>query len=246
MTDTIPEYAPPYPDLPFEYNGYRRLSMYCRADGDVVREYLPEPLEYVGDAIEVFVLYAPDVSGLAEYWEGGVVVQARYGDVVGAHMLTEYVTSDDALLAGREIWGYPKKMADITFREGDDEIHGTVTRGGVDLIDATFTPREVEFEPPRLFPRLQVKRVPRADGPGYDVDRVVKLAFDGDSTDFDASSVDSRRVGTGRVELGSGPNDPLGALGPTDVVGGAFTVGDFTLGYGEDVTTRSAVPEQDD
>lgn len=245
MPPSMPAYAPSYPEPPFEYRDYRRLSLYCRADGDVVSEYLPEPLEYAGDAIEVFVLYAPDVEGLGTYSEGGVVVQARYGDAVGAHMLTEYVTSDAALLAGREIWGYPKKLADVTLDENGNGIRGTVTRNGVDLIDIEFTSGDVSFDAPQLFPRLQVKRIPRADEPGYDVDHVVRLGFEGDSTDFDAASVESRITGSGTVEFGTSPTDPLGPLGPTEVVGGAFTVGDFTLGYGEDITDLPVEVEAD-
>ena len=163
----MPEYSPAYQKLPYYYRNYRRISIYCKGNEAAIREFLPQPLEYVNNQFEVFVLNNPDVEGLGSYQEAGIVITARYKDIVGAYMAYEYVNSDDALLAGREIWGYPKKIA------------GTAARKGKEIIHAEFVKDDsVKFEIPQLFPRIQVKRIPRGDAPGCDVDKVFMMFAD--------------------------------------------------------------------
>ncbi|WP_163434673.1 acetoacetate decarboxylase family protein, partial [Escherichia coli] len=65
---------------------------------------------------EVYDVANPEM-GPRNYLEGGVVVPARYGDLVGGHVLYEYVTTDDSMAGGREVWGYPKKLGEVGFDE---------------------------------------------------------------------------------------------------------------------------------
>ncbi|MCZ7535011.1 MAG: acetoacetate decarboxylase family protein [Acidimicrobiia bacterium] len=44
------------------------------------------------------------------------------------------VDDDTALIQGRELLGFPKKMADFTWEEKGDTVVGTVTRKGVELM----------------------------------------------------------------------------------------------------------------
>jgi hypothetical protein len=41
----------------------------------------------------------------------------QWNNKVGNTTLIEYIDSDMGLIAGREIWGWPKKMADITWTQ---------------------------------------------------------------------------------------------------------------------------------
>ncbi|OYR55211.1 acetoacetate decarboxylase family protein [Halorubrum halodurans] len=229
----LPQHAPLYPELPYEYSGYKRVSLFGHANEDAIRRLLPPSLEYVSNEFEAFVLSAPDVEGLSPYHEGGLVVSAGYDDIDGAHMLCEYVDDDGAVAAGREIWGYPKKMADVTLTERDDAVRGTISRNGTDILEISFKDADVNPTRPQLFPRLQNKQIPSADGSGYDVNQIVKMSFEGDSSDFDADSVRERRTGTGDLTLNSTDTDPLQEIEPFEVTGGMVTYGDFSLGTGE-------------
>lgn len=229
----LPQHAPLYPDIPYRYSNYKRISLYGHADEEGIRELLPDQLDYVSNEFEAFVLHAPDVNGLPPYHEGGFVVRAGYDDIEGAHMLCEYVDNDAAVAAGREFWGYPKKMATVTIDEKDDTIEGTITRQGADILQLTFTEEDIEHNPPQLFPRLQVKQIPSADGSGYDVNQIVKMGFKGDDADFDADNVSQRVAGDGKVDVEQSDADPLHKLGPLNVNGGAIITGSFTLDTGE-------------
>ncbi len=62
-------------------------------------------------------------------------------------MLYEYVTTDDALCGGREVWGYSKKFAGVTVEEqAGGRIRARVERRGEVLIDAAFEPGDAAFE----------------------------------------------------------------------------------------------------
>ncbi len=231
---TVPDRTPLFKPMPRFYKGYRKLSVLARATRAGIEKALPEGFEYAGDIIEVFVMQCPEVHDVANpamgprnYLEGGVVVPARYGDLTGGHVLYEYVTTDDAMAGGREVWGYPKKMAAVTFDEAPGgTINATVTRLGNRLIDARFTPAETTFDKPVLHPRLQVKRIPRADGQGFDVDQVIR-------NDLREAKLYSQVRGRADLALGgTSIMDPLFELGIQEVIGAEFIVAEFYLDYG--------------
>lgn len=170
-------------------------------------------------------MHVPDAGSLGTYREGGVVAKVRYGDLVGGHVLYEYVTSDDSMAAGREIWGYPKKMCEIDWSESQASIRASVTRRGHEVIGIQFYARDAEFERPVLQPRLQVKRIPSADGNGNDIDRVIRNELQG-------GTVHQRITGMASVRLGGSAQDPLGELTIKEVIGAEFIVADFVLEFG--------------
>lgn len=241
---TVPERSPLFKPIPRFYKGYRKISLLCEASTEGISKALPPGFECESNLIEVFVMHCPEVYDVANpemgprnYMEGGVVLHARYGDLVGGHVAYEYVTTDDALAGGREVWGYPKKLGEVSFEElAGGEIHASVSRLGRKLIDARFAPGDAPaFTKPGLQPRIQVKRIPRADGQGYDVDQVIR-------NELRAPKVQQHVRGSGSVSLGGSPiMDPLFELGVERVIGAEFVVAEFFLDYGEIYEDRLAI-----
>ena len=73
----MPEISPLYPELPYNYEEYRRVGLFCIANEDAVKKLVPPPLEPISNIIEVFVMRATKVTGLNPYDEGGVVVRVN-------------------------------------------------------------------------------------------------------------------------------------------------------------------------
>lgn len=222
----LPDYAPLYPQVPYHYKNYEKISVYCKGHREVIERFLPKDFEYVSDVFEIFVLKNEVIEGLDPYSEGGIVIPCKYKDIVGAYMAYEYVDTDEALCAGREIWGYPKKLADVEYRNEHGQVHGKITRKGKVIIDIKLTLADVEVTPPNLFPRLQVKRMPRADKYGMDMDQVIL-------NEFVDPVIHTRKNGTAEVNWEYSSFDPIAELGPVEVIGGVYVVGDFTLTYGK-------------
>lgn len=241
-TFTVPDRSPLFKAMPRYYKGYRKLSVICEASRAGIEKALPQGFAFAGNLVEVFVMHCPEVYDVANpemgprnYLEGGVVVPARYGDLVGGHVLYEYVTTDDSMAGGREVWGYPKKLGEVGFDEHPNgAITATVSRLGRTLIDARFTPGEGEFDKPTLHPRLQVKRIPRADGEGFDVDQVIR-------NELRDAKLLHRVGGSATVALGGSTiMDPVFELEVGRVVGAEFIIADFMLDYGSIYEDRLA------
>ncbi|MBX3598821.1 MAG: acetoacetate decarboxylase family protein [Rhizobiaceae bacterium] len=234
LLETIPHRSPLFKPLPRHYAEFEKISVICRASEAGVRRALPEPFEYVSDIIEVFAYYCPKVVDMAvpgaparSYVESGVAIQVAVDGVTGGHVLYEYVTTDDAMAPGREIWGYPKKVADVSWDKNDKTIISRTERRGQTLIDIEFTEGPASYEKPVLQPRLQIKKIPRADGLGYDVHQIVLNKL-GKWTLHETST------GTAKLKLGGTEfMDPLYELGVVEVLGAERIRAEFELGYGE-------------
>ena len=222
----LPDYSPLYPQVPYHYKDYHKISVYCRGHRKAIEKFLPNNFEFVSDTFEIFVLRNTEIDGLEPYSEGGVVIPCKYKDKVGAYMAYEYVDTDEALCAGREIWGYPKKLAKVIYEENEEEIVGKVIRKGKTIIDISLKLDGTVVKPPYLFPRLQVKRMPRADQYGTDMDQVIL-------NEFVNPVIHTRKHGSAAVNWEHSTFDPIAELGPTEVLGGTFVIGDFTLTYGK-------------
>lgn len=237
---SMPEYAPLYPELPIQYDGFRRVSLFCEASEAGVRALLPDFLEYESNEIEVFLLHAPSVAGIEEYWEGGIITRASYDGTPGGFMAAEFVTNDAALGVGREVHGHPKKLATVEYVEDEDGVRGSVSRHGESLFSLSFTRAETTFSVPDFTPRYHDRRIPSATGDGYDLRQVLVMELDGPPyvSDLSAAETDEQihvlDTGTATVEFPDSTTNPFGDLDPESVIGATFVVRDFELGFADE------------
>ncbi|WP_272011029.1 acetoacetate decarboxylase family protein [Roseovarius sp. ZX-A-9] len=232
MPFATPHAAPLYAALPYHYRNVTKISAYCRCDPKGLRQFLPPDFEVVGDVCELFIMEAPDAGPLGSYNEAGLVIPARYGDLIGAHVALEYVETDDSMAAGREIWGYPKKLADVPMTVTGNAVSAQVIRRGVQLMGMDFTPGGNAIEKPVMQPRLQVRSFPAADGPLPDCYQII-------SNQVTGFVLHDSIFGTVDLKVVSGPQDPLEDLGVIEVLGAELSRYDFLLGYGEVVKDLS-------
>jgi acetoacetate decarboxylase len=117
----------------------RQIRAVYETDPQIVAAVLPPPLRAaprpeVGVTIsQVAIHFAPgfDVAiGAAIFG-----VRAVYEGVEGLYMITMPMTTEGAVVGGRETYGEPKKLAAIDFAWDDDTISATVTRHGVPYLE---------------------------------------------------------------------------------------------------------------
>lgn len=89
-------------------------------------------------------------STIGSYNEVVVVLSCKYKGRSGSYLVNLYVDSDVAFAAGREIWGYPKKMAEIQLSQiKKNIISGSLTRNKITLFDTEVeldtNVREIDF-----------------------------------------------------------------------------------------------------
>jgi len=223
-----------YPLPPYKYEEYRKLSAYCEGNENEIRDLIPSPLEYVTNIFEVSIINITKISGLKPYMEAALAVPVKYKNNFGGHVAYEWTSTDDALCCGREIWGYPKKLLDrAELLEKENLIKGNVWRKGAKILSINFQidTKHINFEPPILQPRLQLKIIPRANGTGEDVKKIILIPVKG-WLPYEATLL---KTGKAAVSFEQSESDPLYRLMPIRVLSGAFAVGSFILDYGEEL-----------
>lgn len=219
MTYTMPDAAPLYAPLPYKYKEVLKLSVYCRVSKDILSKLLPDVFEVTEDVIEAFFMDSVQIEGLDPYLESGIVIPCQYKGTRGAHVAFEYVTSDDSLCVGREVWGYPKKLADVSLAHEGQRIEADCIRRQESLMKADFEFSECEVDVPNLSPRLQVRRLPEPDGKRRD--QIVLNSL--------ASELHSMETGKANISFGG----ELAVLSDCEVAGSVFTKSGFVLDYGK-------------
>jgi len=85
------------------------------------------------------------------YREAALLIHVATPFGRGVHCPWMLVDDDTALIYGRELLGYPKKMGSFAFHEGDGKITATVARHGINLISMEITLGEKEADPSPMF-----------------------------------------------------------------------------------------------
>ena len=130
----------------------RSIRVVYETDARVAAAVLPKPLEPAARP-EVGVTFShvamqirPDFT----FEIGSTVfgVRAQYEGVEGLYPITMPMTAEAAVIAGRETYGEPKKLADIKFTRDGDDVAAQVTRMGMTYLAVrgklagTLPPRE--------------------------------------------------------------------------------------------------------
>lgn len=101
-----------------------------------VRDWLPAPLRLARPARAVlFIADYPKTTFGCVYKEAAILIECRLlGLFPVLHCPWMVVDCDQAMIWGREMLGYPKKMARITFEEKDGRFRGAVARRGHEVM----------------------------------------------------------------------------------------------------------------
>lgn len=106
---------------------------------EVVERLLPPPLKPVDLPLaSAFIANYPRTSFGLPYKEAALFLAAQYEQVPGSYCLAMPVTDDMAMAGGRELFGFPKKMAQIKLDGANGKFHGFVERNEVRFFDLEF------------------------------------------------------------------------------------------------------------
>jgi acetoacetate decarboxylase len=229
-----PEFSPPYPPLPHHFNDNHDLRILCSAPKGAVRRALPRPLEQNGDS-DLFVLqmgWSPDCEGFNVH-EIQINAPVKWQDRIGSTTLIEYIDSDMGLIAGREIWGWAKKMADIVWAQTATgwtvDCNKQKDQGSIPLMKVEYTiassPPAVEW--PVMLPTYLVKRIPNASPRVPPLTQLVCVGGSippGGAPALAPNAVKTDTRGTATVRFFDGPHDPLTFFGPVNVLDARMSI----------------------
>jgi acetoacetate decarboxylase len=246
----MPIAAPLYPPPPYEFRAARQTWVVYEADPAPIAPLLPEGVLIDGDpaVCAAWACHYPS-SSFGPYLEAYVVVRV---EVAGERFWYQPVIVTDAeapMAAGREIWGYGKKLAHLTWSDrdtggpGTEQLVMTVERpAGVRLMTLSMLPERL-IDGPELMGLETAEPLPTLSHrvlPGL-VDELVAVDVRPRSYRGADGRLDLWR-GRGFVELRGSAADPWHAFRPTRVLDAFSACTDFVLPEGR-VVPRATTEE---
>ena len=169
----MPLNNPAYPRPPYKFYNREFVVISYRTDPDRLREVVPEPLEVVGDIVNYEFIRMPDSTGFGDYTESGQVIPVRFttpsGEVQhGGYVHAMYLDDDSPIAGGREIWGFPKKLAKPCMTHDHETLVCTLHYGQTLCVSATMGYKHREIDPAPLLealanPAFMIKIIPHVD-----------------------------------------------------------------------------------
>jgi acetoacetate decarboxylase len=169
----MPLTSPAFPPGPYRFMQREFLVITYRTDLDALRAVVPEPLEVVEPLVKYEFIRMPDSTGFGDYTESGQVIPVQLrtakGTEQGAYVHAMYLDDHPPIAGGRELWGFPKKLASPAVTYETDTIVGTLDYGKVRVAKATmgFKHRALDAAPILAGiaqPNFLLKIIPHVDG----------------------------------------------------------------------------------
>src|SRR5881397_2432751 len=111
------------------------LTAIYETDPAVIAAVLPPPLEPPDEPLARVTIATVDIKGLPTFGAGTVAVTARHEGTVGDYALLMPMTTEQAVIGGRETFGEPKKLGDVTLTRDGDEVVGAMARLGTTFVE---------------------------------------------------------------------------------------------------------------
>ncbi|MGN6474375.1 MAG: acetoacetate decarboxylase family protein [Mycobacteriales bacterium] len=139
-------------------------------DPDAIRAVLPPPLSPPTEPLVRLTIATVDVGrGYPIFGAGTFAVHARHEDVDGDYALVMPMTTEQAVIGGRETFGEPKKLAENSLDRDGDTLRGHFTRRGTTFVEVVGkVTGEVEPSPDRTRTSFYLKFLPSPSGKGFD------------------------------------------------------------------------------
>ncbi|MFI9805509.1 acetoacetate decarboxylase family protein [Streptomyces sp. NPDC052301] len=139
-------------------------------DPDAVAAVLPPPLKPTSSPLVRVNISAVDLPGYP-LGAGSFAVAAAHGTVDGWYPLVMPMTHERALTGGREVFGEPKKLGEVTVERDGAAVRAAMTRHGITFVEVRGTVAG-ELTPPEPSRKTDFyfKFLPAVDGSGFDTD----------------------------------------------------------------------------
>ena len=225
----MPLTSPAYPPGPYRFVDREFLIITYRTDPKRLKEVIPGPLEMVEPIVKFEFIRMPNSTGFGDYTEAGQVIPVSFQGHTGSYVHAMFLDDMAPIAGGREIWGFPKKLASPQLRVEKDTIGGVLRYGPVPIAVATMGYKYRPASHDRILeslaaPNYLLKIIPHVDGSP----RVCELVryFCEDIT------VKGAWNGPAALELFHHALAPVAELPVLEVLSGVHILTDLTLGLG--------------
>jgi acetoacetate decarboxylase len=226
----MPLTSPSFPPGPYRFVNREYLIITYRTDPKALEAVLPEPLKATAPHVKYEFIRMPDSSGFGDYTESGQVIPVTYQGKSGGYVHSMFLDDEAPIAAGREIWGFPKKLANVSFKVETDTLLGTLDYGRIRIATGTMGYKYKALDTAAIKKAMGeagflLKIVPHVDC----TPRICELV----RYYLEDITVKGAWTGPAGLQLAQHALAPLAELPVLEVVSAVHFLADLTLGLGE-------------
>jgi acetoacetate decarboxylase len=225
----MPLTNPAFPPGPYRFVNREYFIIQYRTDPEALRRIVPEPLALTEPLVNYEFIRMPDSTGFGDYTESGQVIPVSFRGQAGSFVHQMFLNDHPPIAGGRELWGFPKKLAQPKLAVEIDTLVGTLNYGSVRIATGTMGYKhralDIEAEAKKLAaPNFLLKIIPHVDGTA----RICELVR------YHCEDISVRGAWTGpaALDLFSHALAPVAELPVLQVLSAKHVVADLTLGLG--------------
>lgn len=204
------------------------LGVLFETKPEIVQRLLPPPLEPTDQpGGMIFIAHYPKTNLGPGYFESALFLRCQYDGEAGSYCLSMPIDSEPRMHNGRNIYGFPKKIAEIHLEKEGQRVEGWVERAGVRFVEITAELTGTLPELPELGCMFLFKAMPRADlQPGFDG----PVFLVRQKTDIQMKALE---IGTAEVVLRESEVDPWAEVEISNILAAFYLVSDNTMQPGK-------------
>jgi acetoacetate decarboxylase len=226
----MPHCSPSYPVGPYRFVDREYMIITYRTDLRALQRVVPAPLEIADPIVKYEFIRMPDSTGFGDYTESGQVIPVRLHGQAGGYVHAMFLDDDPPIAGGRELWGFPKKLAAPTLKVQRDTLVGTLDFGPTRIAVGTMGYKHRVLPPEPAIHALEepgflLKIIPHVDGSP----RICELVR------YYLRDIELKGAWTGPAALALYPHAlaPIADLPVLEVISGAHLIADLTLDLGQ-------------
>ena len=226
----MPLTSPAFPPGPYRFVNREFFIITYRTDPEALRSVIPAPLEFTDPIVKYEFIRMPDSTGFGDYTETGQVIPVAFRGERGGYVHAMYLDDESPIAGGRELWGFPKKLAKPTLHDEIDTLVGTLDYGPVRIATGSMGYKHKPVAREAVLhalgePGFLLKIIPHVDG----TPRICELVR------YRLGDVDLKGAWSGPAALELQPHAlaPLTDLPVLEVISGIHLIADLTLNLGE-------------
>ncbi len=226
----MPLTNPAFPIGPYRFTNREYMIITYRTDRAALERVVPAPLEIIDDVVKYEFIRMPDSTGFGDYTESGQVIPVRHGGETGGYVHSMFLNDHPPIAGGRELWGFPKKLASPCLEVEIDTLVGTLDYGKLRIAVGTMGYKHRTLPHDTVLaglaePAFLLKIIPHVDGSPRICELVRYYLQD--------ITLKGAWTGPGALELHPHALAPVADLPVREVISAAHLVADLTLGLGE-------------
>jgi acetoacetate decarboxylase len=226
----MPLTSPAFPPGPYRFVNREFLIITYRTDPERLRAIVPAPLEVAEPLVKYEFIRMPDSTGFGDYTETGQVIPVSFRGKRGGYTHCMFLNDEPPIAGGRELWGFPKKLANPSLRTEIDMLVGTLDYGPVRVATATMGYKHKQADAAAMkaalsAPNFLLKIIPHVDGSA----RICELV----EYYLEDITIKGAWTGPGALSLSPHAMAPVAELPVLEIVSTVHILTDLTLGLGK-------------